>query len=185
MHNHATSVWVVGLAVLSLSCVTAVVPLPTTGWTVTADSFQVGYEPAKALDGRTNTAWRSAYSPVATRFPHFLVVDMKRKQTVAGIDYLPRQATTTTNGNIGQYEVALSADGTTWGPAVATGTWDGTGTVKQIRFATPATGQYIRLLALSEYRAGKPWANAAKITVYGMRTLLQTVQAGLLPLKSV
>jgi galactose oxidase len=179
MNNLAISVWVVGLAALSRTCAAAVVPLPTTGWTITADSFQVGYEPAKALDGQTKTAWRSTYSSVATPYPHFLVVDMKSTQTVAGIDYLPRQATTTTNGNIGQYEVALSADGTTWGPAVATGTWDGTSAVKQVRLATPATGQYIRLLALSEYRAGKPWANAAEITVYGMQTLLQTAQAGL------
>jgi hypothetical protein len=185
MYNLAISVWVVGLAAFSRTCAAAAVPLPTTGWTITADSFQVGYEPAKALDGQNNTCWHSAYSSVATPYPHYLVVDMKRTQTVAGIDYLPRQDTFITNGNIGQYKVALSADGTTWGPAVATGTWDGTSAVKQVRLAIPATGQYIRLLALSEHRAGKPWANAAEITVYGMQTLLQTVQPGLLPLTSV
>jgi hypothetical protein len=176
MRNIHTSVWAVGLAVISWACIVAAVPLPTTGWTITADSFQVGYEPAKALDKKTNTAWRSLYSPVATPYPHWLVIDMKEAQTVTGIDYLPRQATTTTNGNIGKFEVALSADGTTWGPAVATGTWDGTSAVKQVQFATPATGQYIRLLALSEYRAGKPWANAGEVTVHGTVALLQNGQ---------
>jgi hypothetical protein len=178
MHNIAVSAWVVGLAVLSRTCAAAVVPLPTTGWTVTADSFQVGYEPAKALDGKTNTAWRSTYSPVATKYPHFLVVDMKKTQAVAGIDYLPRQAITTTNGNIGKFEVALSADGKTWGTAVAKGTWDGTSAVKPVRFGA-TNGRFIRLLALTEFRAGKPSANAAEITVYGVWPLCWTVQARL------
>lgn len=184
MHIIAISAWAVALAVISRPCVVAVVPLDSTGWTITADSFQAGYEPTKALDKQTTTAWRTKYVSSATPYPHWLIVNMKIAKAVAGIDYLPRQATTTTNGNIGKYQVALSADGKTWGTAVANGTWNGTSSVKQVRFAA-ATGSYLRLLALSEYRVGNPWANAAEVTVYGTRTLLWTVQAGLPQLPSV
>jgi hypothetical protein len=171
MHSLALSIWAVGLAVLSRPCTTQVVPLSTNGWSITADSFQTGYEPTKALDGITTTSWRSKYSGGTTPYPHFLVIDMNKTTPVAGMDYLSRQATSTTNGNIGQYEVALSADNITWGAPVATGTWSGASSVEQVRFAA-AAGRYIRLLALSEYRPGNPWANAAEITVYGMQTPL-------------
>ncbi|KAJ2986355.1 hypothetical protein NUW58_g5069 [Xylaria curta] len=36
--------------------------IPRTGWTVTADSFQPGYEAAKAIDGNSSTFWHTAYS---------------------------------------------------------------------------------------------------------------------------
>ena len=59
------------------------------------------------------------------------------------------------NGRIGQYEFYVSADGTNWGTAVATGTFANNAAEKEVSF-TPKTGRFIRLRALSEVN-GNPW----------------------------
>jgi lysophospholipase L1-like esterase len=77
---------------------------------------------------------------------------------------LPRQDGSQ-NGWIAQYEFYVSADGTNWGTAVASGTFAKDATEKAVSF-TSKSGQYIRLRALSEVN-GKPWTSAAEINALG------------------
>jgi hypothetical protein len=46
------------------------VPLDTTGWTVEADSFQVGNEAAKVIDGDPSSFWHLEYTPNLVALPH-------------------------------------------------------------------------------------------------------------------
>ncbi|WP_229070672.1 discoidin domain-containing protein [Actinoplanes sp. DH11] len=116
-----------------------------------------------AFDGNTATIWHTGYSGGNAPMPHEIQINMGTSQSVSGLRYLPRQdsGAGAANGRIGQYEIYVSADGVTWGAAVATGTFAGTAAQKEVRF-TAKTGQYLRLRALSEV-GGNPWTTAAEI----------------------
>ena len=74
-----------------------------TGWTVTCDSFQTGYECAKAIDGNSSTFWQAATNGA---FPHTITIDMKTSSLVGSITIQPRQDGNS-NGNIGQHTISL------------------------------------------------------------------------------
>jgi hypothetical protein len=69
---------------------------------------------------------------------------------------------------IKDYEFYVSTDGVNWGSPVATGTWVGDATQKQVSFAS-TTGQYVRLRALSEVN-GNPFISMAELHVQGSCT---------------
>jgi hypothetical protein len=74
------------------------------------------------------------------------------------------------NGTIDDFEFYISANGSTWGNPVTTGSWGGvTGMCMKETFA-PVSGRYVRLVALSEIN-DNPWTSAAEIYVYGMLTV--------------
>ena len=52
-------------------------PIPRTGWTVTADSFQVGNEPEKVLDSNSSTIWHTRYTPEIAPLPHYIQLDSR------------------------------------------------------------------------------------------------------------
>lgn len=72
------------------------------------------------LDGDPATIWQSKWAAPPAPLPHSVTVDLHTATAVAGLRYLPRQDSTP-NGRIGQYQVALSSDGTTWTAPVAGG----------------------------------------------------------------
>ncbi len=78
--------------------------------------------------------------------------------------YLPRQ--TGTNGRIKNYELYVSKDRFNWGAAVKTGSFENSAAPQTITFATPVTGRYFKLKALSEVN-GNPWASVAELSVVG------------------
>ncbi|HLE00766.1 MAG TPA: discoidin domain-containing protein [Bdellovibrionota bacterium] len=142
--------------------------LPRTGWAVTyVDSQEtVGANEigANAIDGNPSTVWRTAWWPAPTP-PHEIRIDMGRSYELDGFRYLPHPNSAEVNGRIAQYEFYVSADGTNWGTAVATGTFANSATEKQVNFALKS-GRYIRLRALSEVN-GNPWAMVAELNVLG------------------
>src|SRR5215510_9730725 len=91
---------------------------------------------------------------------------------VDGLRYLPRQDGSP-NGTIASYQFYVSDSGSTWGPAVATGTLAADTTEKIVRF-TAKTGRYVRLVALSEIN-GNPWTSAAELNVFGTIGILPNV----------
>ena len=135
-----------------------------TGWTVTADSFQPGNEPARVLDGDTTTFWHTAYSPVNVPLPHNITINMQKLYYVNGLSYLPRQDGNS-NGNIGQHQIQLSIDGVNWGAPVAFGTYLDDNSLKKTLFTT-VPAQYVRLIALTEAGGRGPWTSAAEINVF-------------------
>ncbi|WP_456246320.1 discoidin domain-containing protein [Longispora urticae] len=156
------------------------VAIPRTGWTLrSVDSQETAREngaATNAFDGNPATYWHTAWSGGDVPPPHEIQIDLGATYPVAGLGYLPRQNTGSgaTNGRIANYEVYVSADGTTWGTPVATGTFANDATDKQITFATKS-GRYLRLRALSEVN-GNPWTSAAEITA--RRAVTPVPQAG-------
>ena len=86
--------------------------------------------------------------PLSRQSPHDIQIDLGATRDVVGFRYLPRQDGFT-SGNIGRYEFYVSADGTNWGAAVATGIFSPDATEKEVAFALKS-GRYVRLRALSE-----------------------------------
>ncbi|KAF2014579.1 carbohydrate-binding module family 32 [Aaosphaeria arxii CBS 175.79] len=139
-------------------------PINRQGWTATADSFQDGNEPSKAIDGNANTFWHSRYNP-DDPLPNSITIDMKQSFSVNGVSYQPRQDGSG-NGRIGQHRIELSADGQSWGQPVAIGTYVNDATTKRTTFIA-RSARYVRITALSEAQgANNPWTSAAEINVF-------------------
>jgi galactose oxidase len=142
-------------------------PLARTGWTVTATSQETVSQnnaAANALDGNTATIWHSRWGGTPDPLPHSITIDMATANLVSGLSYLPRQDGSR-NGNIGQYRVETSANGTAWGTA-ATGVFVDSIAAKTVAFdATIA--RYVRLTALTEAGGRGPWASAAELNLLG------------------
>ena len=117
-----------------------------------------------AIDGNPTTLWRSERSQRTAPLPHTLVLHLGGRYQVDGFRYLPRQDGRS-NGTIAGYQFYVSDDGSTWGTAVAAGTFAADTTEKTVRF-TAKTGRYVRLVALSEIN-GNPWTSIAELNIYG------------------
>ncbi|MFI7340854.1 discoidin domain-containing protein [Streptomyces sp. NPDC050085] len=141
--------------------------LPRNGWTVSASDEETASENGRAvnvLDGSTATIWHSKWSGTAAPLPHTLTLDMHRSAVVSALVYQPR--TNSANGRVGSYTIQLSADGTSWGSAVASGTLGDDATAKTLSFAAQGT-RYVRLTATSEAGNRGPWSSAAEINLLG------------------
>ena len=117
-----------------------------------------------AIDGNPATIWHTAYTQQTAPLPHTLVLDLGGQYQVDGVRYLPRQDGLP-DGTIAGYQFYVSPDGTTWGTAVAAGTFAADRTEKIVRFPAK-TGRYVRLVAVSEIN-GQPWTSAAELNVFG------------------
>lgn len=150
---------------LLITAVTSVsAPIMKAGWTATADSFQQGNEPSKAIDTNMNTFWHSLYNPSVDPLPNWLIVDMKSTYQIHAVSYLPRQDGSA-NGRIGGHRIEVSVDGTNW-ELVATGTWFNDAIVKRSNFV-PRTARYVRLTSTTEAQgAGNPWSAVAELNVF-------------------
>ena len=92
------------------------------GWKVIADSEELALgsgAAANAIDGDPTTIWHTEWKTALPRPPHHFIIDMGAPQRLSALRYLPRPGGT--NGTIGEYKVYVSADGVSWGTAVATG----------------------------------------------------------------
>ncbi|TVY84405.1 Galactose oxidase [Lachnellula suecica] len=139
-----------------------VIPGFVTAVSITVDSFQVGHEGAKAIDGNSSTFWHSEYSPTLAALPHSAILDLGSSQLLNGFTYLPRQDGSS-NGNIGQHTVELSLDGTTWN-LVANTTFVDDESQKETGFAN-AQARYVRITALTEAGNRGSWSSAAEFGV--------------------
>jgi galactose oxidase len=167
--------WASGLLLLPLAAAQQTwdwaKPISRTGWTVSADSFQTGNEAAKAIDGNTSSFWHTEYSPTTAPLPHYIQVDMLKSYVVNGIGYQPRQDGSR-NGDIGQHNITVSADGTTWSSPVAYGNWLSDSTTKY-SFWTNTSARYLRITASSEAQGtGNAWSSIAELYVYSPDTTL-------------
>ncbi len=152
-----------------------------TGWSlVSVDSQEticgngVG---TNAFDSTPSTMWHTQFCPSAAPMPHQIGINLGTSYNLTAFQYLPRQDGSAC-GWIKDYAFYVSNDGVNWGTAVATGTFNygnlstncpgpGASVPQALQIAFPqATGQYIRLQALSELH-GNPWTSAAELNVLG------------------
>lgn len=132
------------------------------GATITADSQEPLHEATQALDDNPRTIWHSAWLPSPAPLPHSLTLDLKQTITLRGLTYLPRQDHG--RARIADYEVRVSTDGKNWSEPVAAGTFPNTADLQTVRFASPQTVRYVKLIAKSEVW-GENFSSAAEINV--------------------
>jgi hypothetical protein len=142
--------------------------LSKSGWKLKyADSQETSGEngaAANAFDGNSATIWHTQWSTANPTCPHEIQIDLGANYTMDAFSYLPRQDGGV-NGGIAKYEFYVSSDGTNWGTAVATGTFDSSNSEKKVTF-TATQGRYVRLRALSEIN-GNPWTSVAELNMFG------------------
>src|SRR5688572_10074344 len=116
---------------------TATGPLDRTGWTATASSSASGNPPSAALDASLSSRWSTG---VGMSNGNWFRVDMGASRTFSRIDL---DAGASTGDYPRGYQIFASADGATWGTAIATGT--GAGQVVTATFAA-RTARYLRIV---------------------------------------
>ncbi|BBO82779.1 hypothetical protein DSCO28_33450 [Desulfosarcina ovata subsp. sediminis] len=137
--------------------------IPQDAWTLAyVDSDATGYTGELAFDGDASTMWHTYWGSGATSHPHEIQIDLGATYIISGLLYLPRQDSTY-NGTIADYEIYISEDGNTWNDPVAEGTFTASHSEQEVSF-TPTTGQYVRLVALSEVN-GNIWTSVAEINL--------------------
>ena len=130
------------------------------------DSEEVNYPGLgrMAIDGDPSTIWHTKWSTGADPYPHEFLVDMVERYSVHKFIYLPRQDGV--NGRIKDWELYVGDDYMNYGEPVATGTWDNNAAPKTVILPETKSGQYWKLVALSEVNGGA-WASAAEFSIVG------------------
>ena len=140
--------------------------IPQNGWSLQAvdsqESATGNYRATSAFDGNRGTMWATQWLASSPPPPHGIQIDLGGTYDITGFRYLPRQDGLS-QGNIGQYQFFVSADGVNWGGAVASGSFANSSAEQQVNFSGKS-GQYIRLVALSEV-GGRPWTTVAELNV--------------------
>ena len=117
---------------------------------------------ANVLDGDHETFWHTEWYQQSSVYPQDNIFQFYKSYLIENFSYLPRRSSS--NGRIKEYQVFISSDQNTWGDAVLQGRWPNE-TAQQIKnLSSPVSGQFVRLLALSEVN-GNPWASAAEISL--------------------
>ncbi len=117
-----------------------------------------------AFDGDSSSIWHTQWKNASPAHAHEIQINLGNSYTISALRYLPRQ--NTQNGRVGDYEIYVSADGSNWGAAVASGTFNSNANEKEVTF-NATSGQYIRFVALSEV-GGNAWTSVAELNVIGL-----------------
>jgi beta-galactosidase len=83
-------------------------------------------------------------------------------KSLTGFSYLPRQDSP--NGNIKDYEILVSTDGTNWSEPVSKGSFANNQNIKKVMFEQPVKARYLRFRALSN-QAGNDYATGAEFKI--------------------
>ncbi|MCK5821936.1 MAG: discoidin domain-containing protein [Bacteroidales bacterium] len=117
-----------------------------------------------AIDNDPSTIWHTKWSTGTDPYPHEFQVDMVTRFSVHKFIYLPRQSGS--NGRIKDWELYVGDDYMNYGDPVATGTWDNNSAPKTVILPETKSGQYWKLVALSEVN-GNAWSSAAEFSIVG------------------
>lgn len=131
---------------------------------IRTDSAHRGHSATLLLDGDPTTIWHTKWGEGAPGFPHEVVIGFDQTATLGGLMLLPRQDRNP-NGWIKDYAIFLSDDGQNWGEPVARGTLEANSREKAVKFATRATGRFLKLVALSSFDPTQPYASLAELSV--------------------
>jgi galactose oxidase len=160
-----TTTILLSILLLLNDVLSASVAISRSGWTATADSYEIGNEPGKAIDGNASSLWHSRYSPApADTLPNWIIIDMKATYNVQAVSIQSRPSDNA-NGRIGGHKIEVSNDNTTWQLA-AQGTYNNDATTKRTTFVT-RQARYVKITATSEAQsASNPWTSVAEINVF-------------------
>ncbi len=103
------------------------------------------------LDGNPDTYWHTLKGVTLASYPHEIRLNMGDERKVKGIVF---QGAKMKEARVKDYEVYISKDGKNWGDPVARGTMADTAEKQEALFFTPASGKFIRFVALSSHDGG-------------------------------
>ncbi|MET9222649.1 glycoside hydrolase family 3 C-terminal domain-containing protein [Streptomyces sp. NPDC003300] len=129
--------------------------LSRTGWTASASATGGGDVAARMLDGDSSTRW-STGTPMVNG--QTVTVDMGASHTV---DQITMDSAGSASDYARGYQVALSANGTTWSAPVATGT----GSAALVTASFPA--QAARYIRVTQTGSATSWWSIAEFNAYG------------------
>lgn len=93
---------------------------------------------------------------------------MGQTYLINSIAYVPRQDGNS-NGNVGEHQILLSVDNSTWSSAVALGTYQDSNSTKTTIFEA-LNARYVRLMTLNEAGNRGPWTSCASFNVFETST---------------
>lgn len=127
---------------------------------------QAGNEPAALLlDGDPNTFFLAGDRNATTREPLEMVVTFPAPVTMSGLVLMPRQNHREHEGDIREYSVQVSDNGSEW-REVQGGELGSTFAPQQIPFGGNVTTRYLKLVSLSGFGADKMTALAELAVMY-------------------
>ena len=127
---------------------------------VTCSSREPGEgDPEHLIDGDLGTIWHSQYGVTMGNFPHAIVVELEKKETLKGLRFTGRQKGP--NGRIRNLTIETSLDGKTWSAPVK-GTLQNNAKPQEIRFPKPVALKFYRFTALDNH-AGDDFGSMAEI----------------------
>lgn len=89
-------------------------PIPHATWTVAhVDSEERDSEDGtaeNAIDGQTSNYWHTRWSNGGPGHPHRLILDLGRRETLSGFQYVPREGGPKTPGRIKSYRIYVGDD---------------------------------------------------------------------------
>ena len=153
--------------------------IPKDNWSYSASSTDGGDHVSRMFDKRIETSWRSG----STGYPHSIVIDLGDTYEISAFEYVPNfrhkdqisgscvQACDLPLDRVAGYELFVSSDQSNWGTAIATGTFAGmastTPSIETISVSSPASGQYVRLVATSALDSSNLAAAIAELSLFG------------------
>jgi alpha-L-fucosidase len=140
--------------------------LSKNNWIIVSATSE-GAPAANTIDNDSATLWHTHTTAGRQPPPQEIVVDMGRELELTGFLYLPRQDGNAI-GNVDRYAFHVSADGKTWGEAVATGEFPNivnSPDQQRVIFGKPVNGRFFKFVAL--HAAVGDCVCAAEIGVLG------------------
>lgn len=133
--------------------------IPRTDWTLTCSSSAAGYPCKRAIDGKSNTAWRSDPSTKG----HTFLVDLGALYQISAVVLLP-PVDSGVEGLITQHKVWVSDDKEKWSDPVAYGMWPNTNRQRMSAF-DPLSARYLRITTEADDQ--NPWVGISELNIYG------------------
>jgi hypothetical protein len=134
-----------------------VTPLDRSAWTASASSTAGGGSAANAIDGRLASRWSSGMAQTPGQW---FQIDLGSLQT---FDRITFDTGNSINDFARGFQVLVSDNGTDWSSQTAVASGTGTGPLIDVRFGSPVTHRYIRIVQTG---SASYWWSIAELNVY-------------------
>ncbi len=129
---------------------------------VTCSSREPGEgDPEHLLDGDIGTIWHSQYGVTMGNFPHAVVVELAKPETIKGLRITQRQVGV--NGRVKDFTLETSLDGQTWSKPLK-GALQNVTPAQDVLLPAPTEIKFYRFTALNNHY-GDDYASLAEIEV--------------------
>ena len=125
---------------------------------------------ANAIDGDPNTFWTAGDQKASTRSDQELTIAFPQAVAFSGFVVMPRQNHREHEGDIREYAISISDDGTTW-REIKRGSLLSTFDPQTINLGSTVTAKYLKLVSRSGFGIDKTTAIADLAIVYAGPTL--------------